>query len=77
MELLNVLLTQAVSKDTVAVNINFEENIAEICNSICYKTLEKIHKILDNTELSDFECIERIVSELENINFDGGSRHDF
>ena len=55
-------------------------SVAEIVELQCYKSLRKIQEIVRDDALEDAECfqrIERIVSELEEIGCDGGSRHDF
>ena len=47
---------------------------------VCYEAICKIRAILNDDSLSDPECfmkIEEIVSVLEDIGSDGGSRHDF
>ena len=43
----------------------------------CYQALCKIKAALDDDTLSDFACIEQIVSVFEEMGSDGGSRHDF
>ena len=63
------------------VKITFE-NLASndpnvIVESTCFEALQRIRGILDNDELQDFECIDRIVTILEEIGTNAGSRHDF
>lgn len=77
MELLTALMKQAAENGKVQVNIDFYEKIEQIVSDTCFQTLNKIHDILDDDSLSDFDCVENIVQELEKIGFNGGSRHDF
>lgn len=77
MELLITLLKQAAKDGNININIDFSERIEKIVSDVCFQTLNNIHDILDDDNLSDFDCIEKIVCELEKIDFDGGSRHDF
>lgn len=77
MELLEALVTQAAKKGALQLNVDFDETFKTIVGDICFQTLVKIHDILDNSDLSDFECIEKIVCTLEDIDFNGGCRHDF
>lgn len=77
MELLIALLKQAARDGNININIDFSEKIEKIVSDICFQTLNNIHDILDDDTLSDFDCIEKIVRELEKIDFNGGCRHDF
>ena len=77
MELLIALLNQAAENGNININIDFSERIEKIVSNICFQTLNNIHDILDDDTLSDFDCIEKIVVEMERIDFNGGSRHDF
>lgn len=49
----------------------------EIADSKSLQALQKIKTIIENKELSDFECIEEIVCVFEDIGSGAGSRHDF
>lgn len=73
------ILIELLSKQKIMIGFDNlkTENPKEIVETVCYKTIQKIREVLDNDELNDFECIERIVSLLEEIGSDGGSRHDF
>lgn len=77
MELLIALLNQAAKSGQIHINVDFDKTIENMVSDICFQTIWKIHDILDNDELSDFDCIEQIVCALEEINFNGGCRHDF
>lgn len=57
-----------------------DENIKEIFENECYKTLERIRAVLNDENLNDKECfdrIEKIVKIYESVGSDGGIRHDF
>lgn len=77
MELIIALLKQAARDGNININIDFSEKIEKIVSDICFQSLNNIHDILDDDTLSDFDCIEKIVRELEKIDFNGGCRHDF
>jgi len=79
MDLYRDILVEALSKQNITITFeNLEtESPCEIVKNACYVTLEKIRETLDNNELDDFECIERIVKLLENVGIGGGTRHDF
>ena len=77
MELLLALLKQAADEGNIHINVDFNEKIEQIVSDLCFQILLKIHGILNNTDLSDFDCIEEIICLLEKNGFDGGSRHDF
>ena len=48
-----------------------------VVNLKSLQALEKIKAIIKNDSLRDFECVEEIVSVLEYLGSNGGSRHDF
>lgn len=56
---------------------NLKMNIAEMVETECYKTLQKIKNIIEDDTISDFDCIEEIVRVFETIGSNGGNRHDF
>lgn len=76
MELLIAILSNEAARDKIKLNVDFDTTLSSIASDICFQTLVKIHDILDS-DMSDFECIEEIVCALEDINWNGGSRHDF
>ncbi len=80
MEIYKEILTRALIRSG-NMKITFEgvkiENPNQLVEGICCKTIERIQRVLDNDELEDFECIERIVQLLEGIGVECGSRHDF
>ena len=78
MELYKDVLVRILEKEVVSVifpNINIDIN--ELAALACYDALQKIKAIIENDDLSDFECVEMIVCVLEDIGSDGGFRHDF
>lgn len=75
-ELLVSLIETAVGGNDLKINVTIDGDIEKVIHDICFQTLVKIHDILDS-DLSDFDCVEEIVVALENINWDGGARHDF
>ncbi len=74
--LLISLIKTAVADNDLKINVTIDGDIEKVIHDICFQTLVKIHNILDS-DLSDFECVEEIVVALEDINWGGGSRHDF
>jgi len=79
LELYKQILIEVMSKHKI--KIEFENlkitNPNIIAEKTCYIAIQRIRTILANENLSDFECIERIINLLENIGSDAGSRHDF
>lgn len=81
MELYRELLLQYLLNSPCEVRfpgLNF--NVAEIISSQCYQTLGQIKKVLEDDQLSDPECferIERIIRILEQNGISCGNRHDF
>ena len=77
------LWEEIICKATNAYNENvFEDNSAiyDLLNSACYVALSKIKQIIENDDLDDDECferIEKIVCVFEELGSDGGNRHDF
>ena len=55
-------------------------DISKVVEGVCYQALQKIKTIIEDDSLEDVACfirIEEIVSTLEEIGTNGGSRHDF
>ena len=79
MDLYKDILIGVLSKNAVKVKFeNLEEQAPEILVEMkCYQALKHIREVLNNSSLSDFECIEEIVLVLEDIGSGGGSRHNF
>lgn len=52
-------------------------DIIQMVKSTTTEILDKIQKILANSELNDFEVVEEIVVLFEKHNLSCGGRHDF
>ena len=76
MNLLKEILIKALEKEEIVVNFP-NIDIGKFAEMQSYEALEKIKAIVSNDSLSDFECVEEIVSVLELYGSNGGSRHDF
>lgn len=61
----------------ITVKIENSEDIEKIFESKALLILEEINEILETQEYDDFNCIENIVSVMEQNGFDCGFRHDF
>lgn len=61
--------------DLIHENLQLDYNHA--INSMAVQALDKIRAILQNDALSDFQCVEEILSVIEGLGSDGGNRHDF
>ncbi len=72
MELYESLLTKLLQSNPVL--LKQEEKRFD---SICFHALEEIKSILETPELSDFDCIERIIEVYEELGAGCGTRHDF
>lgn len=64
--------------DTVCSRIfDFEIDADSVADSTAITVLGEIQKIVQNTELADFEIVEEIVSVFSSYNLDFGAQHDF
>ena len=81
MELFKEIFVQAlISGDVEVVFKGRDSTVTEVIEGQCYQALEKIKAIIQDDNLDDPECfqkIEAIVCTLEEIGSNGGSRHDF
>lgn len=81
MELYKEIILKLIEKEEVQIMFpNLNVNITEVINTQCYKALEKIRDIIQDSTLDDKECfmkIEKIVCLLEDIGSNGNERHDF
>ena len=78
MELFKEILINVLMKEEINVSFpNLKFNAVEMVEIESFKTLQKIKTIIEDDSLSDFDCVEQIVSTLEDIGSGGGNRHDF
>ena len=78
MELYKDVLAKMLSQEELHVTFpNLQLNTNEIIETQSYLALQKIQTIIQNDDLSDFECIEEIVCLFEKLGSNGGNRHDF
>ena len=81
MELYKEILSKVLENEEIQVVFpHLKINAAEIVAEKSYAALLKIKKILEDTELGDDECfekIEEIVRVFEELGSDCGARHDF
>lgn len=74
-----VLLT-LLSKQNISIKVKFNKlqikKIRKMHEFMCYNQLNHIRNIINRSELTDFECIEKIMSELDMVGLDC-NRHDF
>ena len=77
--LFNSLLLQALKDNKVEVKMDgfTTERLLSIVENKTYLALEAIREIVMDDSLSDFDCVEKIVSIFEELGSDGGVRHDF
>jgi len=74
--------TELVSKELAdlivrTLNKHLEFDLNEIANTTAITMLSEIQKVLQKTELSDFDMVEEIVCIFEDYNLDFGGTHDF
>lgn len=81
MELYKEILIEILKYDVARVEFSHvKTDAAEIIDSVSYRALEKIKEIIEDEQLGDKECfekIEKIVQLFESIGSSGGTRHDF
>ncbi|MCL2562979.1 MAG: hypothetical protein FWE08_02975 [Oscillospiraceae bacterium] len=78
MELYKELLAKVLSQEEVHIMFpHIHLNAKEIIEMECYLALQKIQAIIQNDDLSNFDCVEQIVRVFEMLGSDGGTRHDF
>ncbi|MDO4743956.1 MAG: hypothetical protein Q4A86_01050 [Clostridia bacterium] len=56
---------------------DFEIDADSVADSTAITVLGEIQKIVQNTELTDFEIVEEIVLVFSRYNLDFGTQHDF
>ena len=79
MELYKGILREALAQTEIKVTFeNLElRSAGEIVEKACYIALNKIKEAVEDDELSDFDCIEKIIEILDSIGCETEWRHDF
>lgn len=81
MELWKELLAHFLAGEQTTITFpNLQQDAAAIVEGQCYQALKQIKDILEDDRLEDSDCflkIEHIISTLEILGSDAGSRHDF
>jgi len=78
MELYKEILAHVIAQQKIEVTFpDLQISATEIVELQCYQALQKIKAIIENDDLSDFNCVEKIVRLFEELGSDGGLRHDF
>lgn len=81
MNLYQEILADILSREEIRIEFpNLTHPVAELVEMRSYQTLNRIKEILENDELDDPDCfqkIEAIVCAFEQIGSGGGNRHDF
>lgn len=68
MKLFEEILIKVLMAEEININFpNLKLSATEAVEIESYKALKKIKTIIENDNLSDFECVERIVSVFEDI----------
>ena len=76
-ELLKDLLPKELGKIVLQMIDAAQIDYAAIAADASSRVLLKIKAVISDDSLSDFECVERIVSIFEDAGSDGGSRHNW
>lgn len=81
MELYKEILIKLLEKEDVHITFpNLNSSPEKLIERRCYAALRKIKAIIQDDNLEDKECfqkIEEIVCLFEKLGSDGGNRHDF
>ena len=81
MELYRDLLVKLLENEEIRIEFpNLSISLSELVEMRCYNALKEIKAIIEDDRYSDKECvmkIEKIVCLLEDLESDGGLRHDF
>ena len=81
MELYRDLLVKLLENEEIRIEFpNLSITLSELVEMRCYNALKEIKAIIEDDRYSDKECvmeIEKIVCLLEDLESDGGLRHDF
>ena len=76
-ELFKDLLSKELGKIVLQMIDAAQIDYAAIAAEASSRALLKIKAVISDDSLSDFECVEQIVSIFESLSSDGGSRHDW
>ena len=78
MKLYKEILIKALESHTAHVTFpDLTLNAAEVIEGVSYQAVDKIKAAIQDDSLSDFECMDAILSILEDIGVRGMGRHDF
>ena len=81
MNLYQEILADILSREEICIEFpNLTNHASELVEMKSYQTLKQIKEIVEDDELKDPDCfqkIEEIVCALEQIGSGGGNRHDF
>ena len=81
MNLYQEILADILSREEICIEFpNLTNHASELVEMKSYQTLKQIKEIIEDDELKDPDCsqkIEEIVCALEQIGSGGGNRHDF
>ena len=73
LELIKEQLCETITENLACLEINADE----IADTTAIKALSEIQQILSDTNKSDFDAIENIISVFEKHGLDYGNSHDF
>ena len=74
MDLLKAIVLNLIEDNNIVV---IDSEIADKLYFKCYKALNAIREVIRNDDITDFECVERIVNIFDDLGSDGGNRHNF
>lgn len=78
MELLNEILVGILKREGIHSSLQDLATITtEVLDSECCRALGRIKMILEDKSLTDFDCIEEIVSVFEELGSGCSFRHDY
>lgn len=73
LELLKSKIYEFITSSICELNIDVDM----IANTVAINAISEIREVIQNSELSDFEVVERIVCIFEKYHISAGTRHDF
>lgn len=76
MEFLKEIIISALYNNKINVSVDFGDcDINSIMSADSANSLKKIHKILCDDTLDDFDCIENLICVYEDMGLSCGNRH--